>query len=733
MTASLGFPLQFVRQFSAALDRDAVFATEAALNTYLTSGLRYAGQIASCVETGKAYMLNSAKDAWIELGADVEAGEKRVYGVSNAAEFDGAILALNELPGGGTIVLLNDIDDYALDTIRSIDNIKIMGALLPFPKITLTGTGALVGNHISLHKLQIMPFGENEPIIAHPGPNAYVETSNIFYPGGSVPMIDLAAPALVRSRTDMLIRYSNAANAIQFLVAEGSLIHVDGGTVINDGTCTVTGAASQNYISRNDRNSNESSVDGETTADALDWLKNQAPGTGDVSGASDVTDDSIALHDGTTGKLLKEGPVFGTDPHNAVQLDGAAKLPAVDGSNLTNLPSGAPLSDADPADLGEKTSGTATEASRADHVHQMPAIPAASDENPQNHDTASPGTSDDYSRADHAHASDAPAASDATPEAPTELGGAGTSDDYSRADHAHPEQVVTDGQEVELRITETHIQWRLGDGEWADLVALSELKGDPGDPGDPGTEVELQKTATHIQWRLVGGEWADLVALAELKGDQGDPGTEIELQKTETHIQWRLVGGEWADLVALTDLKGDQGDPGQGVPAGGTVGQVLEKIDSADYNTQWSTPSSGGDLPAGGAAKTMLRKTSATDYDAEWSPDVQYRIANSLFEDNGDLGEAKTFDYSNKTNHRGKMTEAMDITITGLSDGQRVGLHIYPGDTYSTVLSITSWTGVDKWLGGSAPTEGPEVDGLLGLTFLNDGVNTIGMAAQEEV
>ena len=145
------------------------------------------------------------------------------------------------------------------------------------------------------------------------------------------------------------------------------------------------------------------------------------------------------------------------------------------------------------------------------------------------------------------------------------------------------------------------------------------------------------------------------------------------------------------------------------------------------------TGEAGPGVPAGGAAKEMLRKLSSDDYDSEWSPDVQYRIANSLFEDNGDLGEAKTFDYSNKTNHRGKMTEAIDITITGLSDGQRVGLHIYPGDAYETVLSITSWTGVDKWLGGSVPTEGPEVDGLLGLTFLNDGVNTIGMAAQEEV
>lgn len=38
---------------------------------------------------------------------------------------------------------------------------------------------------------------------------------------------------------------------------------------------------------------------------------------------------------------------------------------------------------------------------------------------------------------------------------------------------------------------------------------------------------------------------------------------------------------------------GNQGASGQGVPVGGTTGQVLSKIDSSNYNTQWVTPSSG--------------------------------------------------------------------------------------------------------------------------------------------
>ena len=39
---------------------------------------------------------------------------------------------------------------------------------------------------------------------------------------------------------------------------------------------------------------------------------------------------------------------------------------------------------------------------------------------------------------------------------------------------------------------------------------------------------------------------------------------------------------------------GQDGSDGQGVPAGGSAGQVLEKVDGTDYNTQWITPSSGG-------------------------------------------------------------------------------------------------------------------------------------------
>jgi hypothetical protein len=39
---------------------------------------------------------------------------------------------------------------------------------------------------------------------------------------------------------------------------------------------------------------------------------------------------------------------------------------------------------------------------------------------------------------------------------------------------------------------------------------------------------------------------------------------------------------------------GGGGTPGQGVPIGGTIGQVLTKNSSTNYDTYWATPSGGG-------------------------------------------------------------------------------------------------------------------------------------------
>ena len=89
------------------------------------------------------------------------------------------------------------------------------------------------------------------------------------------------------------------------------------------------------------------------------------------------------------------------------------------------------------------------------------------------------------------------------------------------------------------------------------------LKGDTGEVGPAGDEVELRKTETHIEWKLSKEtEWNELVALSEITGENGADGQEVSLQKTSTHIQWKLGDGAWQDLIALSELKGEKGEAG---------------------------------------------------------------------------------------------------------------------------------------------------------------------------
>jgi len=54
-----------------------------------------------------------------------------------------------------------------------------------------------------------------------------------------------------------------------------------------------------------------------------------------------------------------------------------------------------------------------------------------------------------------------------------------------------------------------------------------------------------------------------------------------------------------------TGPAGADGADGMGVPAGGTDGQVLTKTSSADYATDWETPTSGGGAPTGPAGGVL--------------------------------------------------------------------------------------------------------------------------------
>lgn len=125
----------------------------------------------------------------------------------------------------------------------------------------------------------------------------------------------------------------------------------------------------------------------------------------------------------------------------------------------------------------------------------------------------------------------------------------------------------SDAREIELRKSPTALQWRYtGDSEWTDLVTLAEITGPAGSPGPQGEQgVQGPKGDTGPK-----GEKGDTGPQGE-KGEKGDPGAK----------------GEQGPA-------GQKGDPGEGIPTGGTSGQVLTKKSDADYDTEWTTMSSDG-------------------------------------------------------------------------------------------------------------------------------------------
>ena len=119
---------------------------------------------------------------------------------------------------------------------------------------------------------------------------------------------------------------------------------------------------------------------------------------------------------------------------------------------------------------------------------------------------------------------------------------------------------------------------------WAAIDELKAGGGGGGTPGKDGREIELQNSGTAIQWRYVGDEsWTDLAQLSEITGEKGDPGTTPTIGEN----------GNWylGDEDTGKPSRGEKGDAGDGVPSGGTTGQVLTKNSDSDGDASWKNPS----------------------------------------------------------------------------------------------------------------------------------------------
>src|SRR5690625_2046774 len=87
------------------------------------------------------------------------------------------------------------------------------------------------------------------------------------------------------------------------------------------------------------------------------------------------------------------------------------------------------------------------------------------------------------------------------------------------------------------------------------------------------------------------------VGIVQLAGDwdsggsAGGSGADLEFNWDGTRLGVRQEGDDEYEYVDLEGPQGDKGDPGadgQGVPTGGTEGQILVKSSGDDYDTEWA-------------------------------------------------------------------------------------------------------------------------------------------------
>ena len=161
MAATTLFPLQYKRQDAVPIDQDITFASTAARIAYLTSPRRYAGMIVGDNEDERVYLLNTTRDAWIQIGLTGPTGPSGTSGYSGIQGSNGTSGYSGFLgptgPTGPDLLYMNDqsgttytlqLSDKAQTLVR-MNNIGAMTLTIP-----LFGTVALpIGTNILVQRL----------------------------------------------------------------------------------------------------------------------------------------------------------------------------------------------------------------------------------------------------------------------------------------------------------------------------------------------------------------------------------------------------------------------------------------------------------------------------------------------------------------------------------------------------------------------------------------------------
>lgn len=151
--------------------------------------------------------------------------------------------------------------------------------------------------------------------------------------------------------------------------------------------------------------------------------------------------------------------------------------------------------------------------------------------------------------------------------------------------------------------------YEVGTG-WISLGYLEGPEGPAGTAAGFGTPTISVGSGTGTPSATVtasGPDTAKVFAFAfdNLKGAQGDPGAAGQDGADGVSPEVTITSITGGHTVTITDadhptgqsfnvMDGEDGAPGQGVPSGGTAGQVLTKDSSTDYDTSWADPEAGG-------------------------------------------------------------------------------------------------------------------------------------------
>lgn len=143
-----------------------------------------------------------------------------------------------------------------------------------------------------------------------------------------------------------------------------------------------------------------------------------------------------------------------------------------------------------------------------------------------------------------------------------------------------------------------------------------------------GTGALIADIATHTGSGTYTSWTVNLSGGAGIEGPQGPAGAaatisvgSVSTGAAGSSASVTNVGTTSAAVFDFSIPQGNQGDagtPGVGVPAGGSAGMVLAKVDGVDYNTEWVA--AGGGSFNGGAVANPITIAGAT-YDSEMSSD----------------------------------------------------------------------------------------------------------------